>query len=487
MNLLRVLAIIVIGLIAWPSAASAKPGDIKTMVLPFTGAKSKTLQTEVKNALEAAGRVLAKESNAPAPDAADGEFKALAEQDNIEAFVFADVKMAKRGWSMNFQVRSGLDGKVVGTPSMQAPWLPGLIKNIKSSLMEVLGESFTKVAPPGGAVEELSMDEEGDLVPVEREAPEEAKDEDEDEDEEDEGDEEKDDAGPSGPRPSPLNLGLNAGFVFRNLSPPGPIEENPYGQFQGHSGGFPAFDVAGEVYPAAFVTGSFVSNLGLVVAYEQSFAGSANVVVPDAATGLFVEQSISTSMAAFSGGLRVRFPFSGDKEFGFSGRYGIHSMRLDFAPGNYPAAPRTLGAATGGVPDVDYSFVRIGVDARLRLAEKIFVSAVGGYRMVSNPGDGSGEVAGDVNPDGQPPFFPSDQADGVDLGVALDYMLTPDVGLRATGDMRYYFHDFNVTPENQVVTGDNYGYPLRPVAGGATDVYFKGAIGVIWYMAGSDG
>ena len=53
MNLLRVLAIIVIGLIAWPSAASAKPGDIKTMVLPFTGAKSKTLQTEVKNALEA--------------------------------------------------------------------------------------------------------------------------------------------------------------------------------------------------------------------------------------------------------------------------------------------------------------------------------------------------------------------------------------------------------------------------------------------------
>lgn len=118
----------------------------------------------------------------------------------------------------------------------------------------------------------------------------------------------------------------------------------------------------------------------------------------------------------WQGGLRLRVPV-GPHELGLDADFGMHAFE--------PGAPTT--AAYLAVPGVDWTFVRVGADARFELPS-FFVETAAAYRIVIN------ETGGLVSNE----WYSSLRAAGFDLSLELGVPLSRALDLSAGVEVRRY-------------------------------------------------
>ena len=228
----------------------------------------------------------------------------------------------------------------------------------------------------------------------------------------------------AGPRVVHRNFDFNDPLANYNASVMRPYSYNlPAG---------PAPFVEVGLYPGAFAGRGIASRIGLVGRYEKLIGTKTEV-----AQG----PMLSTVGQEFEVGARGRWPL-GQDEVGLTATYGQHSFHVSQTdPG-----PTTNAI----VPNVDYTFVRVGLDGRLALGP-VSLGAHAGTRFVT-----------DTGPLGKT-WFPSTKTTTVEAGVSGTYQLTPLLGVVAGVDFLRYAFNFNPVPTTNAV-----------VAGGAVDQYISG-------------
>ncbi len=107
------------------------------------------------------------------------------------------------------------------------------------------------------------------------------------------------------------------------------------------------------------------------------------------------------------------------------------------------------------IPDVTYRFARGGLVVAVPLAASWDLNVSGGYRQLLGMGGMTEEM-----------WFPRASGAGIDGSVGIAYHVTPWLAVQARVDLRRYYFAMNPEP------GDPW------IAGGATDQYLGGAIGL---------
>jgi hypothetical protein len=209
----------------------------------------------------------------------------------------------------------------------------------------------------------------------------------------------------------------------------------------------PTVFIAGSVYPAAFGSDGVLSNIGLTGRYELGIATSTNY---QAVAGGPITK-LSNRAYEYQIGIRGRLPL-GKLELGMFAVFGNQSFTLvgDETPG---------GDVYALVPDVHYHFIRTGLDLRGYIS-KLIVEAHVAPRFLTS----MSEI------DLPRVWFPGAMGSGLDGGVMLGWQFLPWLTAAVGGDFVRYGFDFN----NQPATP-----PPRVVAGGATDTYLSGWLGVM--------
>jgi hypothetical protein len=207
----------------------------------------------------------------------------------------------------------------------------------------------------------------------------------------------------------------------------------------------PAIIVSARVYPGAWFRNDILSHLGLSFRYELGIPTTTQYPL---STGAIAE--LKTKAGEWQFGARGRFPI-GPHELGTSLAYGQQWFKLkgDEAYGVEPYAV---------VPDVDYHYVRVSVDARFYIKKLI----VGGHfapRFVTS--------LDELDLEGV--WFPAATGSGLDFGVMGGWQLMPILAVVGGLDVARYGFDFNPVPV------DN-----RVVAGGATDTYLSLWVGAMF-------
>lgn len=159
-------------------------------------------------------------------------------------------------------------------------------------------------------------------------------------------------------------------------------------------------------------------------------------------------RDFGTSAFAVQGALRGRLPLD-VHEVGLSLGLGLDSFTIDDA-----------SDGTGpDVPDAEYSFVRVGVDGRVRIIEGLNLRPSLGFRQVFSPG----EVTDDE-------WFPNASLAGIDARLRVGYAVIDNLEVQAGFELVRYFASFDPEP------GD------FPVAGGAIDQRWSAALGVAYRL-----
>lgn len=220
----------------------------------------------------------------------------------------------------------------------------------------------------------------------------------------------------------------------------------------------PALDFAGIVYPGAFFTDGIASNFGLMGSvvlgiatstdFEQQLAGTTNKLVTQ----------LKTSSQAWDVGVRGRIPI-GPAEIALFATYGSQSFILHGDEGGTTSLPPL-------VPDVKYMFVRLGAEARVRIA-KVLIGGRIAPRILTSV----------KNIDLERVWFPGAKGHGLDFGLMLGYGVLPFMDIVLEAAFTGYGFDFNGIPDDPV---------LAPVvAGGATDRYNSLSLGVKFTLGGN--
>jgi hypothetical protein len=174
---------------------------------------------------------------------------------------------------------------------------------------------------------------------------------------------------------------------------------------------------------------------------------------------------LPTALTAYDIGLRVRLPISSN-ELGFSAAYGTHTFEIDDegtdADPADPGEPKL-------VPNVNYSFIRIGTDFAY-VMDAYMLKADLGLRIVNTAGDAAGEIQNEA-------WFPRSDVGGLDLGITAGYALSERLSITLGIDFRNFFYSMN-SREADFGLGSNgqANQERNPVAGGANDMYFAGLI-----------
>jgi hypothetical protein len=220
----------------------------------------------------------------------------------------------------------------------------------------------------------------------------------------------------------------------------------------------PAIDFAGIVYPAAFFTDGVASHFGLMGSFMQGFATSTDFEqqIPGATNKVVTE--LKTSSQAWDMGVRGRIPI-GPAEIALFATYGSQSFILHGDEGG-------TGSLAPLVPDVRYTFIRLGGEARVRFA-KVLVGAHIAPRILT-----SLHKIDLVNV-----WFPGAKGSGLDFGLTVGYGVLPFMDVTLSADFVGYGFDFNGIPQNPQVA------PV--VAGGATDRYNSLSLGVKFTLGGT--
>lgn len=202
----------------------------------------------------------------------------------------------------------------------------------------------------------------------------------------------------------------------------------------------PSLALHGHWYPAAHFSSSAAAHIGLDV--------RADVLV-----GVSSEnddgEKFSTSSHRFGFGLRGRIPLN-KLELGVIAGYGQHAFSV-----------ADSGTVDPDVPDINYSFVRLGADARYQFVPFFAVQLQAAFLA----GLSLGEISSAA-------WFPHATGNGIELEAGIQLSLSRLLAFELAFGMQRYFMSLN--PEES-----DPGVRIPRVAGGALDKYVSGRLGLI--------
>jgi hypothetical protein len=360
------------------------------------------------------------------------------------------------------------DGKLVkevtikgGTPQKLEAAIKGQFNNKAGPPLALAtgGKNLAEVKAAGTEVVEEEEEDEPGAEQKEEKKEEEAKPEQEKEDEkpkEKEDDEKSSE--PSKPGKTPLEITAGIRGYNRQFKYTDPVTKLlPYSLAFG-----PALLIGGRIYPAAFFRDDFSGNIGLIAQGELGIATSTDYKVAAASGGSYV-QKLKTSAQEWSVGLVGRLPIA-PAEIDVFGVYGTQTFILKGDEGGSGLAPL--------VPDVKYQYIRPGVEARARVSKFFLGGHVAPRFLLSLH-----------NIDLENVWFPGATGTGLDFGLKFGYGLLPFLDAVAGFDYVRYGFDFNGIPKGQPTCATTADPNCQKVAGGASDTYISGWLGMMFHLA----
>lgn len=160
------------------------------------------------------------------------------------------------------------------------------------------------------------------------------------------------------------------------------------------------------------------------------------------------DRSYSTQALAYDLSARVRLPLGGH-ELGMAVGGGQHRFSLQASD----------DGTTSPVPSVQYSFLRVGIDAQIALTPSLQLRPRIGWRQVLDAGDISSDA-----------WFPRASIQAMDAEFTVVYRLLPSLELQTGVQLQRYAYDFGAKPEDTLV------------AGGAVDQYLSGQLLAVWHF-----
>ena len=193
--------------------------------------------------------------------------------------------------------------------------------------------------------------------------------------------------------------------------------------------------------------------IGITAGFEKGFATQS--IYNEGKPG---EVTLKTDQQQFYVGGRFRLPL-GAHMAGLTATYGQHKFSLEGDDG--PCKDPPSQNACPKIPDVNYSYVKIGLDGMLQFGDFMAGARIG-KRIVLRPGTI------------KPLWFPEVKTQSLEAGITVGYRLVSMLDLVAGFDWLRYGFDFNPVPKGRTAY----------VAGGAVDEYLSGYIAFRFHLPG---
>jgi hypothetical protein len=468
-----------------PSVAHAKPPASKAAKQPIgvgavTGPQGPKIRAKLLKLLRASGTYEVTDVEDVKPGASAATYQSMAQGTGSDAIIVGNVSKAL---NLTLSVY-GTNGARLGQITVKGGTFPKLFKAVENEVEIAIADPLERARQGGGAAAapatkpplapgEAEEDEEIEIQETPKPKPK-AKPEPKGKDKpkvdagadelesedvdtttgepieaEDDGDAEPEaPAEPATRGRRPLELYAGMRFFNRKFAYTGRTTPNlfPYSMDLA-----PAIIVGGRVYPGALLGDGVISHVGIMGRIEFGLApptnyqeggqnGTPKVVVP-----------LKTKSLEYELGLRGRLPI-GAHELGVFATFGNQNFILsgDEDPLKVPYAL---------VPDVHYHYFRIGIDARVYISKLIAGAHLAPRFLTSMKELDKGLT-----------WFPGAKGSGLDFGMMLGWQLLPWLAPAAGFDLIRYGFDFNNLPVDP---------KPRAVAGGATDTYMSGWLGVL--------
>lgn len=418
--------------VAEASAAEAVSDAAESLVLirKMTGPDAEDIQVTVEAAVAENFSAVSASGDEDAELEKGAEtMVSMSAEKKYRAYVAGVVVKGQKGRDLTLTVFSGDTGESVGEVKMFAINMAKLEEKVDSEAGKQLAALLAKTnaASPKEAPEEVKL--EVDLG------------EDDEEETSDEADDDQE-------RPSALDVNAAAGVVNLDLSYNQPIADS-FGYVLQQRPSTPlAYRFGGHLYPGAFFTSNALADIGIAANYYQSIAGSISV------NGT----PFDLVFAEINLGLRGRIRL-GESELGIYG--GVGQTGAVIEGDNEPFTNAPAATDPGLFPDMNYKYLRFGVDGRTPISGALSLG-FGAYLRLPDVRAGVGQL-------GEPRWFPRASATGVDGQLNLYYELVPGLSIMAGGDARVYSLSMHSSPEDERKSA---------IAGGAVDRYLGGFLGV---------
>lgn len=416
----------------------------RVVVRPFSGDGAASVRGSVISALEKQSASIELVEADKALEEAESSERALSSNEGriavgrelrVDAYVVGRVqKQSRRRWRAQIMIQNAKDGEKIESMTFSARSSAALEREIERDFWKRSADAFAESSTP-------ASDSSSDAY------------EDEDDDSDDEEEFEF-----SNDAPSPLRIAAFYKQRYRNFS---------YNDAFGASAGFtplsthktwlPTIGAEATWYPAAHFSDGFAANLGLDIRFATIVGVQADLEVPDSTAmgGVRVVRYDNSSLE-WHLGVRYRIDLD-DIQLAIKAAYASYSMEFAENANADPSRPN--------IPDVAYSYVRLGAEGEMRF-DAVIVRGNAAYLFVLSPGDDLNQIANAA-------WFPDLSVGGLEGGISLAYDLMDGFEVGVGFDLRYFFYSMNNEP------GDN------PVAGGAVDLYLSPSVFVGYVIPGS--
>jgi hypothetical protein len=258
------------------------------------------------------------------------------------------------------------------------------------------------------------------------------------------------------PQPTPLFGHVGLGVMGRSLRYNEPVGDVFNHQLQPHQRPFAVGEIAVQWYPGAHAKlrkdTRFLAHGGIMASFAHSVGGSTPIGT----------ESFDTSYSNVNLGVRARIPFE-PHEAGIQLGWGYQSLIIAgdneqaFFGGQQQSDP-------GIVPDVSYSYLHFGPDARFQLWRLMVTGGL--FLNLPSIGDDAGELK-------EERWFPNASATGWELDLGAELPLHKVVSVFFGTELRYFALSMN-TNQAEAIEGAEL---QQAVAGGAADLYFTAQLG----------
>ena len=436
--------------------------------LPFQGVKSSSLPKQVERILEEEGYSRSDTEVDLSPGDDQASFLTEATRHNIRAYILGYTEVSRKGWVSVVTVRSGHNGAVVGRLETISAWYPGLKKKLDATLGIRLAKALDASSAPnadesgsGGNSSGVTVTDDSDSERADNDSLAEDEPSTTEEGSESSSEDEPDEPFVGDGTPAfELEVGFHARarqWRVQNIAPGSGLLSNR------HDATLVGPRVQATIYPVAFFSNNFLRHLGLEGWFFRSFGGETTAMDGPAPQ----QQVFSTISQDWYVGAKVRIP-AGPLTLGLHGGIGAQELTVADTP--------TLSF----LPDVAYSFARVGASADASFADfKVGLSA--GFRAVNSAGQEFGEVE-------NAEWFPNTSTSGFDVSLRVGYRLTPEWSIDVSGEFAQYSLTFNQTQVLQRpftnAALNTFGLQAMPVfAEGATDASISGGLNVTYRFA----